>query len=391
MRLYRLPKKTFAARTAAKKGAFSRKYARILHGFCPFLRPQRSTRCVGYSHFVQFFSWNCSSLPERSAFVSPPRTRYKFPPAGSKSTCPSSGSSSSPAAAASTRGEESRCGRSSRASCPALRRESAGGKERVRIHTPSYAKRAGKVPASFKCALLFFPRCFYNGRGFFITGGRGEYNREYGPSPHIRPCDRLFRRGALPRLFVPHPALAHARRGGLGRYQMALTVFSVLLMLSASGLPATLSRTVAAHRTRGDKRAERSAVTAALLLSFGVSLLFEVLLFALRPFFSGVFSDEGAERLFYILLLGLPPTAVYAVLRGYFWGEKRFFLYSFTELSEEAVMIAADPAFSSSARSPLRRRRSPRAPCCYRALSPSRSPSAASSRAEGRSPRPNGR
>lgn len=128
---------------------------------------------------------------------------------------------------------------------------------------------------------------------------------------------------------------------GLGRYQMALTVFSVLLMLSASGLPATLSRTVAAHRTRGDKRAERSAVTAALLLSFCVSLFFEALLFALRPLFAGVFSDEGAERLFYILLLGLPPTAVYAVLRGYFWGEKRFFLYSFTELSEEAVMIAA--------------------------------------------------
>ena len=173
---------------------------------------------------------------------------------------------------------------------------------------------------------------------------------------------------------------------GLGRYQMALTVFSVLLMLSASGLPATLSRTVAAHRTRGDKRAERSAVTAALLLSLCVSLFFEALLFALRPLFAGVFSDEGAERLFYILLLGLPPTAVYAVLRGYFWGEKRFFLYSFTELSEEAVMIAA-----SSAPSPLRRRRSPRAPCFSRASSPSRSPSAASSRAEGRSLRPSGR
>ena len=82
-------------------------------------------------------------------------------------------------------------------------------------------------------------------------------------------------------------------------------------------------------------------MTAALLLSFCVSLFFEALLFALRPLFAGVFSDEGAERLFYILLLGLPPTAVYAVLRGYFWGEKRFFLYSFTELSEEAVMIAA--------------------------------------------------
>ena len=176
---------------------------------------------------------------------------------------------------------------------------------------------------------------FHNGRGGENTIGNMDLLRTSALVTAFSAAEHCL--GFLYRILLSRTLGAE----GLGRYQMALTVFSVLLMLSASGLPATLSRTVAAHRTRGDKRAERSAVTAALLLSFCVSLFFEALLFALRPLFAGVFSDEGAERLFYILLLGLPPTAVYAVLRGYFWGEKRFFLYSFTELSEEAVMIAA--------------------------------------------------
>lgn len=128
---------------------------------------------------------------------------------------------------------------------------------------------------------------------------------------------------------------------GLGRYQMALTVFSVLVTLCASGIPVTLSRTVAAHRTRGDVRAGRSAVTAAVLLALGAALPIALLLFCFRPLLAGVFSDTGAENLFFILLPGLPFTAVYAVIRGSFWGEKRFFMYSFVELFEETAMIAA--------------------------------------------------
>ena len=128
---------------------------------------------------------------------------------------------------------------------------------------------------------------------------------------------------------------------GLGRYQMALTVFSVLVTLCASGIPVTLSRTVAAHRTHGDVRAGRSAVTAAVLLALGAALPIALLLFCFRPLLAGVFSDTGAENLFFILLPGLPFTAVYAVIRGSFWGEKRFFMYSFVELFEVTAMIAA--------------------------------------------------
>ncbi len=126
---------------------------------------------------------------------------------------------------------------------------------------------------------------------------------------------------------------------GLGRYQMALTLFAVFSTLSASGLTVTLSRTLASHYARGKKNAARAALSAAVLLALIASLTFTLLLFALRPLLKGAFSDAGAAGLFYILLPGLPFTAVYAVLRGSFWGEKRFFIYSFTELAEETAMI----------------------------------------------------
>ena len=131
---------------------------------------------------------------------------------------------------------------------------------------------------------------------------------------------------------------------GLGRYQLALTVFSVFVTLSASGLPVTLSRTLASHHARGQRRAARAAVTAAAALALGISLALTLLSFSLRPLLQGIFSDAGAESLFFILLPGLPFTAVYAVLRGSFWGGKRFFMYSFTELAEEVAMIVTGTA-----------------------------------------------
>ena len=92
---------------------------------------------------------------------------------------------------------------------------------------------------------------------------------------------------------------------GLGRYQLALTVFSVFVTLSASGLPVTLSRTLASHHARGQRRAARAAVTAAAALALGISLALTLLSFSLRPLLHGIFSDAGAECLFFILLPGL--------------------------------------------------------------------------------------
>ncbi len=126
---------------------------------------------------------------------------------------------------------------------------------------------------------------------------------------------------------------------GLGVYQSALSVFAVFLTVCSSGLPITLSRAISKHRAKGSQRGERSATSAAVLITLLFSVPTTVLLFLLRKPFSSVFSDSRQADLFYIFLTGLSITSVYAVIRGSFWGNKRFFAYSLIELIEEIVMI----------------------------------------------------
>lgn len=126
---------------------------------------------------------------------------------------------------------------------------------------------------------------------------------------------------------------------GLGVYQVSLTVFAVFLTATSSGLPITLSRVISKHRTRGNKRGEQSATTAAMLITLLFSVPVTIILFLCRAQFTKVFSDPRCGDLFYILILGLSVTSVYAIIRGCFWGNKRFFAYSFIELVEEMIMI----------------------------------------------------
>ncbi len=128
---------------------------------------------------------------------------------------------------------------------------------------------------------------------------------------------------------------------GLGIYQVALTVFAVFLTVASSGLPITLSRAISKHRARGNPKGEAAATSAAVLITFSVSATMTALLFLFRTPFSRIFSDPRSADLFFILIPGLSFTCVYAIVRGSFWGNKRFFAYSLIELIEEIVMIAS--------------------------------------------------
>ena len=126
---------------------------------------------------------------------------------------------------------------------------------------------------------------------------------------------------------------------GLGIYQVALSVYTVFLTISASGLPVTLSRTISKHRAAGAPKQGNAATTAAVLIALIFSLPITLLLFLLRDPFSHIFADSRSADLFYILLFGLSFTALYTVIRGSFWGNRRFFAYSVVELIEEISMV----------------------------------------------------
>ena len=128
---------------------------------------------------------------------------------------------------------------------------------------------------------------------------------------------------------------------GLGLYQVALSLFSLFLTIGTGGIPITVSRMIAKSRAENDRKGERRAVTAGfilcLLLTAPVCLLLGV--FGGKATF--LFSDDRCLPVFRILLIGLILSSVYAVIRGYFWGNKEFLLPSILEIAEESVMVIA--------------------------------------------------
>lgn len=128
---------------------------------------------------------------------------------------------------------------------------------------------------------------------------------------------------------------------GMGIYQIALSVFAVLLTVSCSGTPITVSRLMTKYKAKNQKKKEQSVISAGILLSIIVSLPLSALLFFGHGMFDFLFTDSRCMTVFLIVLPSLTFNCVYAVLRGVFWGNKDFLPYSIIELLEEIVMIIA--------------------------------------------------
>lgn len=131
---------------------------------------------------------------------------------------------------------------------------------------------------------------------------------------------------------------------GLGIYQLALSVFAVLVTATSSGIPITVSRLISKYRAGKNPRAEKQTVTAAVCLTLAFAVPVFLVLWLLNDRLDFLFSDERCTQVFLILLYGFVFTSVYAVVRGSFWGNKQFLAYSVIEFIEESVMIAVGSA-----------------------------------------------
>lgn len=128
---------------------------------------------------------------------------------------------------------------------------------------------------------------------------------------------------------------------GLGLYQIALSLFSVFVTLTSSGLPVAISKRTATARAENDERAEFSTVTAALITGLVLTAVIAGSMYLFQGSLSFIFSDPRCMSIFTLLLPAVMTSAMYSTFRGSLWGRKDFFSYSLTELWEEIVMIAS--------------------------------------------------
>lgn len=126
---------------------------------------------------------------------------------------------------------------------------------------------------------------------------------------------------------------------GVGLYQVALSVFALLLTICASGTPITVSRLMTKYRAEGQGLKAQRVISAGLFLTILIVLPVCAVFFLFTDYFTFLFADPRCIKIFLIVLPGLIFTSIYSVLRGVFWGDKDFLPYSIIELLEEVCMI----------------------------------------------------
>lgn len=136
---------------------------------------------------------------------------------------------------------------------------------------------------------------------------------------------------------------------GVGLYQVSLSVFALLLTVSCSGTPVTVSRLMTKYRAENDEKRVNGVISSGLFITFLISVLICGIFLVLKNDLGFLFSDDRCVDIFVVVLPGLVFTSVYAVLRGVFWGNKSFMPYSVIELLEEICMIVAGVILVSSA------------------------------------------
>lgn len=125
----------------------------------------------------------------------------------------------------------------------------------------------------------------------------------------------------------------------LGMFQVASSIFMVLLTIVSSGFTLIISRMTASYRVSSDKKSVGSLVTSSLLVGLMVSVILCLVIFLFRNLFSNLFTDQNCMNILIILLPSLVFSAIYSVFRGAMWGNDNYFGLCASELLEEVVKI----------------------------------------------------
>lgn len=125
----------------------------------------------------------------------------------------------------------------------------------------------------------------------------------------------------------------------LGSYQVAMSIFSVMMTLVASGIPLIVSRSVAYKKSAHDNNGAYKTVSAGLVLTLGISIILSIVLVIFPQILELLIGKTSKISIVLLTLPALIASAIYCVLRSSLWGDKRFFSISFTEFFEQVARI----------------------------------------------------
>lgn len=141
--------------------------------------------------------------------------------------------------------------------------------------------------------------------------------------------------GFLFRIYLSRTIGAEA----LGLYQVAFSVFMVLLTIVSSGLPFVVSRLTASYQVSADQKKQSGLITSAIIVGVTVSILLCGIVILFKNVFANLFTDASCMMILIVLLPALVFSSVYSVVRGSLWGQGNYFALCISEFLEQIVRI----------------------------------------------------
>ena len=140
---------------------------------------------------------------------------------------------------------------------------------------------------------------------------------------------------------------------GVGLYQVASSVFMVLLTVISGGLPLIISRMSAGFSAKKDKHKEGSLVSVALIYTLFLSVILCLIVLLFKGIFTNLFTEERCYEVLIVLLPSLIFSSVYCVFRGALWGKGNYFSLCISEFYEQIVRIVVGVLLISSSLSAI--------------------------------------
>ncbi len=135
------------------------------------------------------------------------------------------------------------------------------------------------------------------------------------------------------------PLVAYLGGEGMGIYQMVYPLYCILLTVSASGIPTGIARLISSGGNHG---AERKA----FYLYGGIGLIGSLLMFALSSPLAAAQGEAEVALCCRLLSPSVFFVALISIVRGYFQGKGNMYPTAFTEVTEQAVKVAAGIALA---------------------------------------------
>ncbi|MCM1438189.1 MAG: oligosaccharide flippase family protein [Roseburia sp.] len=135
------------------------------------------------------------------------------------------------------------------------------------------------------------------------------------------------------------PLVAFLGGEGMGIYQMVYPLYCILLTVSASGIPTGIARLISSGGANG---AERKA----FYLYGGIGLIGSLLMFAFSAPLAAAQGEPSVALCCKLLSPSVFFVALISIVRGYFQGKGNMYPTAFTEVSEQAVKVAAGIALA---------------------------------------------